>query len=160
MKKRVMQFMVVAAALLGLIGTTSSAWASGYKMSQSSAAYQLSGNGITWSSSGNCTNRYNSTCTSFEQINSGTVDGIISFRKATGCAINITGGTETGHASGTYSHWNGYKVDINPRTCVDNYIYAHYNFIGYRSGDGAPQYQSPGGNIYARESTHWDILYY
>src|ERR1700761_6467163 len=86
--------------------------ASGYKMTQSAAASSLSSVGITWSSSGGCTHRNVSTCTSFDQINSGTVDGVKTLRTASGCAINITGGTETGHASGTYSHWNGYKVDV------------------------------------------------
>ena len=30
------------------------------------------------------------------------------------CTSFSTGGTEDGHASGTYSHWNGYKADIKP----------------------------------------------
>ena len=36
--------------------------------------------------------------------------------------MTITGGTETGHASGTYSHWTGFKVDIAFSTCIGNYI--------------------------------------
>ena len=115
--------------------------------------------GITWSSSGNCTTRSNPSCTSFDQINSGTVDTIITLKHASGCAINITGGTEVGHASGTYSHYNGYKVDISPTTCVSNYITSHYAYYGVRS-DGATMYRAASGNIYARESNHWDITYY
>ena len=59
--------------------------------------------GITWSSSGGCTNRNNSTCTSFG-TQPGHRAGRSTLKRARGCAINITGGTETGHASGTYSH--------------------------------------------------------
>lgn len=132
---------------------------SGTKMSQSAAAASLSSYGITWSSSGGCTNRYNSTCTSFDQINSGTVSSVETLRRASGCAINITGGTETGHASGTYSHWNGYKVDVTHSTCVTNYVHNNFSYIGLR-GDGAPMYKSAAGNIYADEGSHWDILYY
>jgi hypothetical protein len=48
------------------------------------------------------------------------VSGIITLKNASGCSINITGGTETGHASGTYSHWNGDEGshwDITYYTC-------------------------------------------
>lgn len=158
-------FMVVSRMVLALVGVlalvlgSSAAQASGVKLTQAQAESRLRAAGITWSSSGNCTNRNNSTCTSFEQINSGTIDNIIVFKNANHCAVNITGGTETGHASGTYSHWNGYKVDISFNTCVNNWITGTYTYIGLRS-DGAPMYQSAAGNIYARESTHWDILYY
>ncbi len=92
------------------------------KISHYSATTQLRDAGITWSSSGNCSDRYNSTCTSFEQINQETISGVITLKRASGCSINATGGTEVGHASGTYSHWNGYKIDISKYTCVGNYI--------------------------------------
>jgi len=154
----VRRFAVLSAAL-AMVLTVQGASASGVKLTHSQATSRLRGAGITWSSSGGCSDRYNSTCTSFEQINSGTIDGVITLRNASGCAINITGGTETGHASGTYSHWNGYKVDISFNTCISNYITGSFTYIGLRS-DGAPQYKSAAGNIYARESSHWDILYY
>ncbi len=129
------------------------------KLTHAQAAAMFRDAGITWSSSGNCSDRNNPTCTSFEQINQTTVQGVITLKQASGCAINITGGTETGHASGTYSHWNGYKVDISPYTCVSNYVTSHFTYIGKRS-DGASMYRSAAGNIYARESNHWDITYY
>ena len=151
--------LVLLVMVLTLSTAVPRAEASGYKMTHAQAAARLRAAGITWSSSGNCSNRYNRTCTSFDQINSGTIDGIITLKRASGCAIHITGGTETGHASGTYSHWNGYKVDIRITTCVNNYIYRNFSYIG-RRGDGAPMYRSAAGNIYARESNHWDILYY
>ncbi|MFI6661583.1 hypothetical protein ACIBL8_39385 [Streptomyces sp. NPDC050523] len=130
------------------------------KLSQADAANRLRNAGITWSSSGNCTNRNNAHCTSFEQINLATVQGAITLKNASRCALTITGGTETGHASGTYSHWNGYKLDFNPTTCLSNYITGTFTYIGPRAGDGAPQYRAGSGNIYARESNHWDVLFY
>ncbi|WP_020579430.1 hypothetical protein [Actinopolymorpha alba] len=129
------------------------------KLSHADATSRLRAAGITWSSSGGCSNRNNPTCTSFEQVNLDTIRGIITLKNASGCAVNVTGGTETGHAGGTYSHWNGYKLDISIYTCVSNYITRTFTFIGYRS-DGAAMYRSAAGNIYAREGNHWDITYY
>ncbi|MEU4197273.1 hypothetical protein AB0E69_35615 [Kribbella sp. NPDC026611] len=151
----------VVAVLVGLLpGVVAIEQASALtKLTQSQAASILSAAGITWSSSGNCTNRNNSTCTSFDQINDSTVYGVRTLKQASGCAINITGGTETGHASGTYSHWNGYKVDISKYTCVGNYIHNTFTRIADR-GDGYPQWRSGAGNIYADEGSHWDITYY
>jgi hypothetical protein len=152
----------LAVALLSLFITTSVAVAPAYavtKLSHADATSRLRNAGITWSSSGGCSNRNNPTCTSFEQVNLTTIQGIITLKNASGCAINATGGTETGHASGTYSHWNGYKIDISLYTCVGNYITGTFPYVGRRS-DGAALYKSAAGNIYARESNHWDILYY
>ncbi|CAL9612939.1 hypothetical protein SUDANB6_05686 [Streptomyces sp. enrichment culture] len=147
---------VAAAAAVCLPAAT--AEASGTKMTHNQAAAKLRAAGITWSSSGNCSDRNRKTCTSFSRINSGTVDGIIAFKRASRCRVNITGGTETGHAQGTYSHWNGHKVDITPTTCVNRYIKGHYKYIGKR-GDGASTYRSAAGNLYADEGNHWDITY-
>ena len=142
-------------SVLGLTGPSHAVT----KLTDAQAASQLSAVGIGRSSSGGCTDRYTSTCTSFEQINQATVDGIKTFKRISGCAITITGGTETGHSSGTYSHWNGYKVDVPLTSCIGGYITSHYAYAGTR-GDGAALYKSPSGNVYARESNHWDILYY
>ncbi|MFC4424949.1 hypothetical protein [Deinococcus navajonensis] len=132
---------------------------SGVKLSDAEARRRVTDAGIPVVSSGNCSTRSISTCTSLEQIYSGTIDGIITLKRASGCAVNITGGTEVGHASGTYSHYNGYKVDTSITTCINSYITRNFTYIGLR-GDGAPQYKSAAGNIYAKESSHWDILYY
>ncbi|AJT41985.1 hypothetical protein [Psychromicrobium lacuslunae] len=129
------------------------------KLSQADAAAQLSAAGITHSSSGNCTTRSNSTCTSYEQINQSTVTGLVTLKNASKCAINVTGGTEVGHASGTYSHYNGYKADIAKNTCINNYIKSSFTQIANR-GDGYPQWKSAAGNIYCDEGNHWDITYY
>jgi hypothetical protein len=129
------------------------------KISHATATQMFRQVGITWSSSGNCSNRNVSTCTSFEQLNLSTAQGAQTLKRASGCALNVTGGTETGHASGTYSHWNGYKLDYGKNTCVTGYIKNNFAYIGLR-GDGAPQYRSGSGNIYADEGNHWDVLYY
>jgi len=129
------------------------------KLTDAQAASQLSAHGITRTSSGGCTDRYVATCTSYDQINQSTVSGIITYKAASGCAVNITGGTETGHASGTYSHWNGYKLDIARSTCNDGWIRSAYTYIGLRS-DGYPMYQAASGNVYTNEGSHWDIVYY
>ncbi|WP_326597949.1 hypothetical protein [Streptomyces sp. NBC_01803] len=129
------------------------------KISHSQATAMFREVGITWSSSGGCSDRYNSTCTSFEQLNLASAQGAQTLKRASGCGLNITGGTEVGHASGTYSHWNGYKLDYSLGTCINSYVTNNFTYIGLR-GDGAPQYRSGSGNIYARESNHWDVLYY
>lgn len=129
------------------------------KMTHSQATAIFSAAGITWSSSGNCSDWNNPTCTSFTNINSSTVYGVRTLRQASGCAIRITGGTEVGHASGTYSHRNGYKVDVAVATCVNNYVHNNFTRIADR-GDGAQQWRAASGNIYANEGNHWDITYY
>ena len=159
MRSRIVVFLLgLFASVTTLVAVSSPALAV-TKLTQSQAASQLGGAGITHSSSGNCTDRYNSTCTSYEQINQSTVSGAITLKNAGGCAINITGGTETGHASGTYSHWNGYKIDTSHNSCLDSYIKTHFTKIGNR-GDGYPQWQAASGNIYCDEGSHWDIMYY
>jgi hypothetical protein len=128
-------------------------------VTQASAASQLRAAGIGWTSSGGCTTRSNSTCTSFEGIRQPTIDGAITLKRASGCALTITGGTEVGHASGTYSHYNGYKLDFSRTTCLTGWIHGTYTYIGLRS-DGAPMYRAASGNIYADEGSHWDVTFY
>ncbi|GHJ48721.1 hypothetical protein Cs7R123_60630 [Catellatospora sp. TT07R-123] len=128
-------------------------------LTHAQAASQLSAAGITWSSSGGCSNRNVATCTSFDQIRQTTISGVKTLKSASGCAINITAGTETGHAGGTYSHWNGYKVDISKYSCIGNYIQNTFTYVGYISGWGY-QWKSGAGNLYTDEGNHWDITYY
>jgi peptidoglycan hydrolase-like protein with peptidoglycan-binding domain len=134
---------------------------SAVKLSDSTARTRLNNAGISVVSSGNCSDRNVSTCTSLEQVRASSIRGIIAFKNVSGCSFSVTGGTEVGHSSGTYSHYNGYKIDISRTTCVTNYIKNNYTFIGNR-GDGAPQYKDGRGDIYADEyfAAHWDILFY
>ena len=120
---------------------------SGVQLSQADAASRLTAAGITASASGSCTDRTKSTCVSYEGVYSGTVDGAITLKKACACSLVITGGTETGHASGTYSHSNGYKLDFRKDGKLNSYITSTFSRIADRS-DGYPQWKSAAGNIY------------
>ena len=149
---------LVAVVLLALTALLAGALPAS-AVTQASAESQFRAAGITWSSSGGCTTRGNSTCTSFDGIRQTTIDGAVTLRRASGCALNITGGTEVGHASGTYSHYNGYKLDFTKTTCLTSYVHNNFTYIGLR-GDGYPQYQSGAGNVYADEGSHWDVTFY
>jgi hypothetical protein len=74
---------------------------------------------------------------------------VITLKNAAGVSsLVITGGTETGHATGgTYTHGNGYKVDVRHSTQLDNYIKTAFTKIANR-GDGYPQWRAASGNIY------------
>ncbi|EST28849.1 MULTISPECIES: hypothetical protein [Streptomyces] len=124
------------------------------KLSHSTAAAQLRNAGIGISSSGGCSDRNNPTCTSLEQVNSATIQGAITLKNASGCGLTVTGGTETGHASGTYSHWNGYKLDFSMTSCLTNYVTRNFTSIG------GSKWQSGAGNIYYNEVNHWDVTFY
>ncbi|MGL5852759.1 MAG: peptidoglycan-binding domain-containing protein [Phycicoccus sp.] len=128
------------------------------RISQSSAESQLRAAGVTWSSSGGCTIRSNPSCTSLEQVRQLSVTRVIDLKEASRCAVNVTGGTEVGHAGGTYSHYNGYKIDVTRSSCVTGYVTRTFTRIGTR-GDGAAQWRSAAGNVYADEGDHWDITY-
>jgi hypothetical protein len=99
-------------------------------------------------SSGDCRRRSRGDHTSPQH------QGAQTLKSASGCALNVTGGTETGHASGTYSHWNGYKLDFSLSTCLGNYVRGNFTYIG------GNKWQSGAGNIYYLESNHWDVTYY
>ncbi|MFG3042535.1 hypothetical protein ACGFYZ_37135 [Streptomyces sp. NPDC048330] len=142
----------------GVLTTASDAFAV-TKISHETATAMFAKAGITWTSSGNCIDRNNPTCTSFEQLNLESAQGAVALKQVSNCALLITGGTETGHASGTYSHWNGYKLDFGKQTCLNKYIKYNFTDIGKRS-DGAQLYESVTGNVYADEGNHWDVTYY
>ncbi|MET9535690.1 MULTISPECIES: hypothetical protein [unclassified Streptomyces] len=149
---------VLLAPGVGVLGGATDAFAA-TKISHATATSMFRSSGITWSSSGGCSDRNVATCTSFDQLNLATAQGAQTLKGALGCGVNITGGTETGHASGTYSHWNGYKLDIAKTTCLTNYVKNTFTYIGLR-GDGYPQWKSGAGNVYADEGSHWDITFY
>ena len=149
---------VLAGLSLALAGSVALA-APASAVSQASAESAFRSAGITWTSSGGCTNPANSTCTSFEGLRQASVDGAVTLKGASSCALTITGGTETGHAAGTYSHANGYKLDFSRTTCLTSWIHGTYTYVGTRS-DGAPMYEAASGNVYADEGNHWDVTYY
>ncbi|CAF4058204.1 unnamed protein product, partial [Rotaria sordida] len=130
----------------------------GCKHSHSAALSQIQSVGIGISSSGGCSNCNNPKCTSLDQVNCNAIRCLRTLKTSSGCPITVTGGTETGHASGTHSHWNGYKIDISLNSCIDSYITKQFAYIGKR-GDGATQYKASSGNVYAKEGNHWDITF-
>ncbi|WP_228942823.1 hypothetical protein [Nocardioides sp. Leaf374] len=147
-----------AAALAGLVGSLALA-APASAVTQASAETQFRAAGITWTSSGGCTDRTVPTCTSFDGLRQTSVDGAITLKRASGCALTITGGTETGHAGGTYSHSAGYKLDFSRTSCLTSWVQRTYTYVGQRS-DGAALYRAASGNEYADEGNHWDVTYY
>lgn len=84
---------------VGILGGGATEAHAATKLTHSQATSRFSSSGITWSSSGGCSNRNVSTCTSFDQLNLTSAQGAQTLKSATGCALNITGGTETGHAA-------------------------------------------------------------
>lgn len=133
------------------------------KLRDDQARQMLQAAGIPVKSTNMCTDRNRIGCTSFEQIRRATITGVIAFKQASGCPVTVTGGTERGHSTdGTATHGNGYKIDISKAKddCVTKYIHSSYRHIKNRR-DGAPQWVSPAGDIYADEASkgHWDITY-
>ena len=145
---------VLVVVLCMAVAMSAPASAGGKELSHKAAAARLKAAGISWTSSGHCSNRNKPYCTSFSGIKSGTISGVITFKKASRCKVTVTGGTETGHASGTYSHWNGYKIDIAITSCVSGYIKRNFAYIG------GSKWRSGAGNVYYNEGDHWDITYY
>jgi hypothetical protein len=111
----------------------------------------------TLSAAGINVNKTQAQGTSLEGINKATVADAVALKQACNCAITITGGTESGHSGGTYSHGSGYKYDIRLDSGINSYITNNFTQSGTRS-DGAVLYTSPEGNVYAREGDHWDVL--
>lgn len=106
--------------------------------------------GIGTYSSGNCTDRSRSTCTSLEQMRVATVLETIILQERSGCPIVVTGGTEVGHASGTYSHYNGYKIDLRMSPCLTSWVLANGRSIGGSKWTVAT-------TVYYNEQNHWDV---
>ncbi|MFI6604060.1 hypothetical protein ACIBHX_48205 [Nonomuraea sp. NPDC050536] len=128
------------------------------RISNTRAVDWLHDAGVRAKSSGHCTDRRQSSCTSLEAVRTSTITSIIALRQESGCPILVTGGTESGHAPGRYSHGQGYKLDITHNTCIDHYITNSQSRSGVR-GDGSTVYRTPTGTVFASESSHWDILF-
>jgi hypothetical protein len=98
---------------------------------------------------------------SLDNINQATLDEVFTLQKNCNCSVVITSGTDGNHAVGTFSHANGYKIDLRTSNNPDllNYIESLPS-LGTRSSDNAPVYTRPGGdNIeYAIENDHLDVL--
>lgn len=116
-----------------------------------------------------CTGSSGSGCTNVAGMQEAAVQEIIALANAcgNGCVV-ITGGTEPGHAPGTYSHANGYKVDLRTTDALNNFIKGKMRQVGTRTGNepgpiywdscGNPAQKS--GNQYVFASDHWDNTIY
>lgn len=123
-------------------------------------------------SSGNCSDASQGNCTSFDGVRRESLQGLIDFKakcdQAMGdCDIHMTGGTETGHSNGTYSHSNGHKLDFRSsfNGTSDNfagqYIKANFTPVTDR-GQWGDAYEDPDtGYLYVYEDSppHWDVCF-
>jgi hypothetical protein len=154
--------------LAGTFTATVNAWdasAAATRMSHTDALRHLLDAGLRIKSSGHCADKHRPQCTSLQSIRYGTLMRVIGLSRDSGCAVTVTGGTETGHSRGPYSHGRGYKVDIAHEPCVDGYIRSTFPYWKTR-GDGVRLYRPTsdpdipvGPDVYADEPTHWDILF-
>ncbi|MER6499187.1 GH25 family lysozyme [Streptomyces sp. NPDC001455] len=107
--------------------------------------------------------------TSLAGVRARTIQGVIALKKASGgCTIVITGGTESGHGKGTYSHANGYKLDLRTRDegrCVTSWIKTTQR-KGAPRGKDARWYGTLNGisaeyvyEVPRSSGVHWDITF-
>jgi hypothetical protein len=94
-------------------------------------------------------------------LRAGTINEVVLLKNTCKCDITITGGNEPGHASGEFSHGNGYKVDLALASSLNSYIENNpsaFRRLPQPRSDGAILYQSQrSGVVYAKENNHWDI---
>ncbi|MFE3931735.1 peptidoglycan-binding protein [Streptomyces sp. YIM B13508] len=133
------------------------------KLTHAQAMALLRPVGITTSSSADCDDRNNSHCTSLDDIRSDSIRGVMALRKASGCPVVITGGTEYGihNEEIPKAHTKGYKLDLMLNSCIDSYIDGH-STLDRRRTNGDPEYVGTLDGMpvrYAHESNHWDITF-
>jgi hypothetical protein len=104
---------------------------------------------------------------SFTDTKEYVLSSVIDFQKACAaregtCTININDADRSGTTKYTYSHANGWKLDLNRNPAITNFIENNTRFAykGIRKGDGARVYvDQQTGNYYANEGSHWDVAY-
>lgn len=101
--------------------------------------------------------------TKIQGLRKESVDGVLAFQREADVPVIVTGAAESGyHDSGNYSHEKGYKVDIEDTSAVNDYIASHYTSVPVSDtgrSDITAAYSDGRGNMYYRESTHWDVCY-
>jgi RHS repeat-associated protein len=135
----------------------------------STATSFASANNLDQKSSGNCSSRGSSSCTSFESIRVATLLNAVALQQNCNCGnLTITGGTEVGHSTSKNNtgHYDGFKYDLSKSSNrnfsqISTYIEGNYAYSGTRS-DGAVMYTDSLGNNYSREhvgesNEHWDV---
>ncbi len=113
-----------------------------------------------------CTYPGQRNCTNVTGFRQSTIDAISTINRGIGgTGFVITGGTESGHAQGTYSHGNGYKFDIGQGSNSGNWskIDSYFkSLIGTQNITPNKTYSvtvpSSGKRLDVRwENDHWDI---
>lgn len=149
--------------------TSSSSSSSSFPTSESSTTGdeqgtrdKLSEAGVNINRANACSGGATTGCTSVGGFQDATTEGIIDLKNSCGdnCNVTITGGSEE-HASGTYSHGNGYKADIGFSDNLDSYIENNYTKTTSAFG-GFDTYVDSKGNQYVKETSnppHWDVCY-
>ncbi len=110
-----------------------------------------------------CTGQSNSTC--LNNVSVAALTGAVDLNnRCPTCDIQITGGSEPGHAGGTNdgSHGGGDKLDYGASTALDNFIKnsGQFEYVGPRGSDQGYRDLTT-GVIYYREYSppHWDVCY-
>ena len=95
---------------------------------------------------------------SLNGVQSHVIDRVIALNTACGCDITITEGTGGTHAQGTYSHSNGYKLDLrtNDNPELVNYVKQNATFV--KNSTYGPIYKS-GSTTYLIEDDHLDVQF-
>jgi hypothetical protein len=127
--------------------------------SHTEAVQALSSKGISTSSSGNCNDQNNKTCTSLNGIPKATIEDVIRLKEGTGCPVTVTGGTEVGHKS----HGTGLPVvDLSENTCLEQY-FSQTKPVGYDvtkiCADGTSQAASYNCGSYVEAQAHFHIQF-
>ncbi len=129
---------------------------------ESAVRSQLSAAGVSVNNAA-CTGSNGSGCTNVGGMRTATVQQVTTLSNlCTKCGIVVTGGSEPGHAvKGSYTHGNGYKVDLRNSNAALNDLLKNLRRTGSRGGDsGGPIFKDNCGNEYVNESNHWDITVY
>lgn len=115
--------------------------------------------------------------TTFDGIQQTTIDGVLWMADDSGLnrsQMIITGAVDGDeyHAEGTYSHGNGYKIDLEDTPEMNNYIESTFTQDGYR--DGNPRYVTTINgrpveavheldgrrpDVAGQREVHWDITF-
>lgn len=105
--------------------------------------------------------------TSLNGLRQTTINGLIELKNSSGVSgLVITGGTEGGHAAGTYSHANGYKIDLGKNSnasnwnTLDSYIKSKIGTSDVQSYKSYSFDLDSGTKVNAYyEGDHWDLTF-
>lgn len=95
---------------------------------------------------------------SLEGVQSFVLDRAVALNQACNCNITVTEGTGGQHAQGTYSHGNGYKLDLRTHDNPELLNYVKQNATFVRNSEYGQVYQS-GNSVYLIERDHLDVQF-